>query len=315
MKRSFHRVFFKLMSFIPLVGWLALAGPGGRAAMAGPCTHGLYLNGKHWIKTERSDAELDQLAERVAGSRMGRIYLPANSVQDDDYPRVQRLLAALRRHQPGVQILGFIGRSVSGGHYPDPSGITRRLIALGLDGVQLDYEPIPKRGDPRFLVALAQARAAAPGKLLSVAGHWLTPDGTLEPSAHPRMIPGKALLEWDAAFYAQVLARVDDVMVMNYDTTLKTPEAYTAFTRWQYDHLAALPLKKETTLTIGLPTQVWGRNGMFDRKAENFRVGLEALRTRLASGGCGPISGITLFEDSGMKEEDWVFFRKNRASP
>lgn len=276
------------------------------------CSNGIYLDPDPWIKTDRTDAELETLSLRLLASSMDRVYIYANPLKNpDDLPRFQKLSLALKKNQPGLKIFGFIGIRVRGGVYPDPTNRARTVASLGFDGIQVDYEPTPLSGDPKYLQVFDLIRAAAPGLPVSVAAYWLQPDQTLAASSHPVAPAGLEILEWDSTFYSQVLAKADDVMVMNYDTTLKVPQDYADFTTWQYDHILALSKKEKARVSIGLPTpDVWGRTGLFDRKAENYKVGMEALRTRLAKGTCPDGIGVTLYDDTGMKDEDWTFFQQ-----
>lgn len=281
---------------------------GGALAQASPCSHGIYLNTKAWMGSDRTDADLETLAKQMADASMGRVYIRANIFKDpEDKPRLTRLIAALKKRIPSLQVYGYLGAGIKKGNYPDPTAQAKKFASLGFDGIQIDYEPTPPAGDPKYLAILKLARTAAPGLKLSVAGSWLAPDHTLPAASQPKMMGDKPLLEWEAKFYSQVLDLVDDVMVMNYDTTIKTPDAYADFTRWQHDHLRDLAKGKAVKISIGLPTRVAGRAATSNKKAEDFAVGMRALDSRMAGGQCpDAIVGTSFFDDSGLKDADWA---------
>jgi hypothetical protein len=55
-------------------------------------------------------------------------------------------------------------------------------------------------------------------------------------------------------------------------------------------------------IQIGLPSDVPGRTGFYDRKAENLRTGIDgaAVARKSAGGTCPAGFGITVFTDAGF---------------
>jgi hypothetical protein len=155
--------------------------------------NGLWLRYR-WYFSERSDAEVRALAQRLTERQIRYAYFHVRHVTRDGalryhYPvAARRLVATLHRDAPAVKVIAWV---YAGNRHNAPelgevdlanAAVRRRMAAearwlvkaCGFDGVQWDYE-ICKGGDPHFLALLRETRAALPaGKLLSAAAPvWL----------------------------------------------------------------------------------------------------------------------------------------------
>lgn len=259
-------------------------------ALSAACSNGIYIT---------ADALGRQLSEdlvrRLDDAHIDHIYVYRLDVSDAaERARLRQAIDGFRKRNQGAKLIGMIGKIASP---PTTLARARDLWSLGFDGVQLDFEPVAS-GDANLIAALALLRKEKPeGKLVGLAG-YLIEDHSLPPAGD-----GKLLLAWEEAYYRQLIALVDDLMVMNYDTGIRDHDDYVLSTSIQTRRLAELAVPG-VRLNIGVITNVQGRKGMFDRRAENFSTALQGVREVWPT--CPANRGIALFAADGMTEEYWL---------
>ena len=67
-------------------------------------------------------------------------------------------------------------------------------------------------------------------------------------------------------------------MVMNYDTTIRTPEDYARFTTRQTQFFTKFSQDNHIELQIGIPIYQQGRKGLFHPKAENLLSATKGIK-------------------------------------
>jgi hypothetical protein len=257
-------------------------------APATACSNGIYFTAAAF-----GSGVSDELVRRLSDARIDHLYVYRLDVSDAaERARVRAALDGFRKRMPSARLFGMIGK-IAG-----PAATLARardLWSLGFDGVQLDFEPV-KSGDANLLAVLARLREEKPeGRLIGLAGYLIEDDSL------PAAGAGKGLLAWDEAYYRRLVVLVDDVMAMNYDTDIRVRDEYVAATSIQTRRLGELAAS--VRLNIGAITDVPGRSGMFDRKAENFAAALEGVRAVWPR--CPANRGIALFTADGMTEGYW----------
>lgn len=309
--------------------------PAANAAQAASCENGLYLT-PTWLQATKSDAEVGALVKSVASLGMTQLFLPAKGFGLEQRAGLDRFRAIARGIDPRVRVLAMIGRRVCGQSKEacfDASDAEKQrrleatatdLWSAGFDGVQIDFEPVPD-GDDVFVVILGRLRAARPpGKTLSLAGYFVQPDDANRSRFHPRPQSNAPLLQWTPGYYRRLLALVDQVMVMVYDTALTHPDEYRAFVAWQVSTMLDLVRPNRVGIQIGLPSDVPGRTGLYDRAAENLRTGIDGVAEALHDGGgqCPSGFGITVFAEGGFSpalrqsfRDTWASRRATSAAP
>jgi hypothetical protein len=258
-------------------------------ALAAGCTSGIYFT----AATFAGDIP-DDLVRRLNDARIDHVYVYRLDVSSAaQRAKIQRAIVSFREKKPGAKLIGMIGK-IAG---PATTlGRARELWGLGFDGVQLDFEPV-RSGDANLPAVLKLLREEKPaGKLVGLAGYMIEDDSL--PAAG-----GKRLLVWEEEYYRELVTLVDDLMVMNYDTAIFERDDYVRATSIQTRRLADLAGASGVRMNIGVITDVQGRRGMFDRKAENFSSGLEGVRNVWPA--CTGNRGITLFTADGMTEDYW----------
>jgi len=291
---------------------LALAAATGTSgAPVTRCGNGLYL------KAASVNASADELLglARSAGVRYLYFYGPGAEPFDSPLAAFAEKARATLANPALVVMLGRrLCTAGNDSHCLDlGSAIAREQLATraaaawhaGFDGVQLDLEPVAD-GDEALIALLEHLRALKPpSKLLSIAGDSLVLDAAARQAVRQTPQGAQPLPGWSAGYYRRVMASVDQVTVMNYDTAIRDGAQYRAFTVWQTKQLLALR-PASLDLQIGLPTAVPGRRGLFDRAAENLANGLAGVRDAFGGpGGCPPHTGVTLFTADGMTSASW----------
>jgi hypothetical protein len=173
-------------------------------------------------------------------------------------------------------------------------------------GVHLNVEPLPS-GDRDFLALLEAIRAALPpGKVISVAAY--PPPTRWQPSAD---------VHWDEAYFRQVAARVDQIVVMMYDTSLKNRKLYESLAvSWTCETLSWSGGKP---VLLGLPAYKDPGVDYHDPGTENLANALLGIHGGLIDFKKLPPSyqGIAIYSEWEMANADWETFRGHflRKSP
>ncbi len=316
--------FAALMFLVPAISQASISQ--AAISQASNCNNGLYLS-TSWLNKPRSDAEIVALAKRLRESNIRNVFINATDVNAVN-PLATNFLKTLGARLPDAKVIGMIYRSPCGvgtqskdkcfnpSDEQDRHRLNRdasNLWSAGFHGVQIDYEPAVS-GDGTFLEILEHLRKTKPsGKMLSVAGSFLALEGKEKDEIKPSVKSGQSLLIWNRDYYAAVMSKVDQVMLMNYDTALRSEQDYIRFTDWQVRQLTRLASDAKIELQVGLPSNMKGRAGLYDRAAENLGAGIKGVQSALGSASCPEKVGVSIFNDASMNSELWKSF--NDAFP
>jgi hypothetical protein len=280
--------------------------------------------GHAWVDGRKSDADVTALARRLKGTGIRDLYVHSGPLEHDgtlpesDYPEAGRLIEAVHRELPGVRVQAWLGDKLA---TESPDGLrldraatrtavvasTRRILAVGFEGVHFDLEPLHS-GDRDYLALLDRLHELTRSRhaVLSVAAHQIDPLpafhafwGTL--TNHPKW--------WSQAYFGQVARRVDQIAVMSYDTMQPLESLYGGYVA-QQTSLALEVTPKSTDLLMGLP--FFHENKVGHRAAaetvpaavRGVRLGLsrtDAARARF---------GVALYVDFAATEADWAAYRE-----
>lgn len=167
-----------------------------------------------------------------------------------------------------------------------------------LAGVHLNVEPLPS-GEQAYLDFLRALRLAIPeGKVLSVA-------------AYPPPTPWQPTLDvhWEEKFFRQVAERVDQLVPMLYDTSVRQRRAYVRLVaEWSTEVLAWADGKP---VLLGLPAYDDEGVGYHLPEVENLETGL--LGVSRALGDLDPpanYQGLALYSDWELDEAEWSLFER-----
>jgi hypothetical protein len=221
---------------------------------------------------------------------------PNGTIAPSDPAQVERFLDAFAE----FQVLPWVG-----GVRHDSARITdpawRQQFAAScaallhdhprLAGIHLNIEPLPS-GDPDFLALLAELRAALPnGKILSVAAY-----------PPPTYWQQSKDVHWDESYSRAVAARVDQVAVMMYDTSLHSSKLYEQLMKdWTRETLAWYA---PTPVLLGLPAYDDAGVAYHDPATENLPTALRGIHAGLHA--LPPnYAGISLYREWTLRPEDW----------
>lgn len=266
--------------------------------------NGLWLE-HTWYFGRHSDADVARLARRLRDQQIRYAYFHVGFVEPNGALRsrfcapARRLIAALHRRAPGVKILAWVlaGNPASGmgrvnlagpGVRPAMVQSARWLVAAcGFDGVHWDYEQCLD-GDADFLALLDETRAVLPpGAHLSAAVPMWVPPGV------------RRVVGWSEDYAARVAARLDDMAVMCYDSTIYQPRAYVWLVHEQAARMtrAAHRGNPRCRVLLGIPAYpgTWSHHP----RAENLSNALRGVRQGLADSRARPetFAGVAVFAD------------------
>ena len=213
----------------------------------------------------------------------------------------------------GLRVLPWIGGRMETHIAPDDAAKSARFVAsVGalvkrhprLAGVHLNVEPW-KDGDIGMLRLLGDLKAAiGPHKVLSISGY--PPLGEWYPLR----------LAWSESYYRQIAARVDQIAVMLYDSSLHDAKTYQWFVaRWTRAMLAWTRDGKAEVL-LGVPT--YGAAGptmgplYHNPRVENLTNALAGLHRGLRDEGQLPrhYAGAAIYCEWETGAHEWRIWRE-----
>ncbi|MGV9270595.1 hypothetical protein ACWDRR_38815 [Kitasatospora sp. NPDC003701] len=278
--------------------------------------------GHAWVDGRKSDADVADLARRLAGTGVRDLYVHTGPLEHDGslppsvHPRARWFVEAAHRAVPGIRVQGWLGDEVK----PEKDALdledaatrdrvtasARQVLDLGFDGVHFDMEPI-RPGSRGWLALLDQVRpvTAERGARLSVAAPQIDPLPFQHDIAIALTDHGKW---WDQAYFAQTARRVDQIAVMTYDSSMPTESLYGGYNAYQTE-LALEATPEDVDLLMGLPfywEDKWGHWG----HAETVDAGIRGIRLGLGRYDLDRKNfGVGLYVDFAATEQNWADYR------
>ncbi|WP_380284308.1 hypothetical protein [Kitasatospora purpeofusca] len=279
--------------------------------------------GHAWVDGRKGDADLAELARRLAGTGIRDLYVHTGPLEHDGslppavHPRARWFTDAAHRALPGIRVQGWLGDEVK----PEKDALdledtaTRERVTAsagqvldqGFDGVHFDMEPI-RPGSKGWLDLLERVRpvTAGRGAVLSVAAPQIDP----LPYQHNLGIAltghGKW---WDQAYFAATARRVDQIAMMTYDSSMPTEGFYGGYNAYQTE-LALEATPEDVDLLMGLPfywEDKWGHWG----RAETVSAGIRGIRLGLGRHDLQRRNfGVGLYVDFAATEQNWADYRR-----
>jgi hypothetical protein len=275
--------------------------------------------GHAWVDGRKTPADAERLAASLRGTGVHDLYLHVGPLDDGGAldpslrPYAGRLVRALHAALPGARVLAWVG-GVVGRHRIDLGrpAVQERLLAAagdvlgdGFDGVQYDLEPV-RSGDGDFLSLLDGAHRLVSGRgaVLSVAAAKVAPlpglgSGMAIAPAGPEL--------WSATYLSAVARRVDQVVIMAYDTALPVESLYGGYVARQ-TRLALGAVPAHTDLLIGVPAY-HDDNASHHAAAETLPAALHGIRLGLSDDVGRRRFGVALYVDFAATEADWRAYR------
>ena len=282
--------------------------------------------GVTWANDVHAEEEIRLLAEHLKANAIRYVYVYVSYLRVDTtewnetYDQAREFVRAFKRVAPDVQLLGWLGlpaRAEDGTYRLSSRSLHRRtgqfaqrtITQFGFDGVHLDVETVVDANED-FLRLLEEVRdQIGPGVLLSVA---VPPDwnpGLPEVPAGPDTEIGTV---WSQAYKREVAARVDQVVVMAYNSGLETATDYETWIAYQVEQFstALADAPDGVELIIGLPT--FAEAPGHDELAENLRAALNGVRDGMQRVGESGrrIGGVGLYAFWDTDAVEWGLYRE-----
>jgi hypothetical protein len=230
-------------------------------------------------------------------------------------PRSAAMVRALHGAIPSARVLAWIG-GVVGPQGLDLSrrdvrerigGAASQVLLDGFDGVHYDLEPAVS-GDPGLLALLEATRAklAARGAALSVAAAKVEALPGLATAA--ALGSGRSGTLWSADYLGMIARRVDQVVLMAYDTGLPLQSLYGGYVARQ-TRLALRSVPQTTELLVGVPA-FHDENLGHHARAETIAAALRGVRLGLAGDLATRRFGVALYVDFAATDADWRAYRE-----
>jgi hypothetical protein len=310
-----------LFVLVPAAGAGALA-----LSDAGTPAHGTMSRGRDalwmghaWVDGRKTPADAARLAASLRGTGIHDLYLHVGPLDDRGVldpglrPRAAVEVGALHTALPGARVLAWVGGAVGRRALDLAQAQLRERVAAaagqvlddGFDGVQYDLEPVAN-GDGDFLAVLdaVRPRIVGRGAILSVAASKLEPVPGLG-SVAAVVAAGPAL--WSPAYLAAVATRVDQVVIMAYDTALPLEALYGGFVARQ-TRLALGAVPSSTDLLIGVPAY-HDENPGHHAWAETVQASVRGVRLGLSQDPGRRRFGVALYVDFAATVADWRAYR------
>ncbi len=211
-------------------------------------------------------------------------------------------------HIGEVKVLPWIGGVLQVHCFPSSPEWRATFISSAVDllvahprlaGLHLNIEPLPT-GTPDFLLLLDELRKALPeGALLSVAAYPPPTRWHPFPEVH-----------WEEQYFRQVAKRVDQLVPMMYDTSLKWPKVYQQLlASWTSD---VLEWSGDTQVLLGIPAYEDEGVGYHVPEVENLENALKGIHAGLSRYASLPqhYAGIAMYSEWVMDEEEWGLLRE-----
>lgn len=169
-----------------------------------------------------------------------------------------------------------------------------------LAGIHLNIEPMPS-GSPAYLALLSTLKHRLPSdKIVSIAAY-----------PPPTIYQRSTDVHWDRQYYEQVAERVDQIVVMMYDTSLRYQKLYQQLMkRWTKE---VLEWSGSTAVLLGVPAYDDEGVEYHYPHVENLSNSLSGIHAGLASYSRLPLNyqGVAVYCEWEMEQEEWEQFAQD----
>jgi hypothetical protein len=166
-------------------------------------------------------------------------------------------------------------------------------------GIHINIEPCPT-GNQDLILLLEELRKGIPqDRIISIAAY--PPPTPLHP--YPDV-------HWDEPYYKQIADRVDQIVVMMYDTAIKDNQAYIQLmAQWSRE---ILDWSKPSSVLLGLPAYEDAGVGYHDPKVENLTHALYGIQMQLSHYETLPLNykGIAIYSEWEMDDKEWQLLKE-----
>ncbi len=276
-----------------------------------------------WSKDAHTQDEIRALADEMSQHQIQTIfvyvsYLKPGGYFNPTFEHAAEFVRIYRATKPDAIIEAWIGIPLNKpglfhGYVQIDTPSVRGQVAefcgklvheLGFDGIHLDPEPIPS-GDEDTLLLLDEVRAAiGPDKILSLATRKIIPVWNDAPLS-------SVIGLWKGNYYRRVAAHLDEIVVMNYDSTMRSPWLYEQWVHFQVIGITRALRGTRARLLFGVPTSEEETFG-HQPQAENMHSGLRGIIAGLNDAETLPdrLSGVAIYPHWETDAAEWAEYDK-----
>lgn len=299
--------------------------------------------GSDWTYRQHSNDEMNGLVNRLREAKIGTVYARVSELNfdgtwtgipsqrnrfDEVESDVKNFVTQFKAAYPEATLYGSVHFRVDIG--PDGyrlnkeayritvADFSRQVVDnLGFDGVMLVVEPVVGNNNTDFLDLVRRVRSAmGEDVLLAVA---IPPDWSPEGVDIPKPTELPAGTAWDADYKKRVaLLRVDQMVILAYNSYLKTPPDYQNWMAYQVETYATIiqELGIDTQILVGLPAYQTTLPA-HDARVENVETGANGVKMGLARAGdsSSVISGVALYALWDMTDIEWELYKQHWLTP
>jgi len=201
------------------------------------------------------------------------------------------------------RVLPWVGGSTDGTASPEKASwranFVRSVSALlakhpRMAGIHLNIEPCPDGSEDLFSLLDDLRRSLPKGKMLSIAAY-----------PPPTVWQRSTDVHWGRAYYAKVASRVDQMVVMMYDTSIHYEKPYRSLMcSWTQE---VLDWSAPTKVLLALPAYEDEGVGYHDPSVENLQNALLGIHAGLSNSEPLPqnYQGIAVYCEWEMNPEKW----------
>jgi hypothetical protein len=281
--------------------------------------HG-WLGDNDWFKRNgksdkllyfRDENNIRKLAYLLEQNNITDIFphlCPANSngsIPPVDIEQTRRFLMIFEKFRVMPWVGGVLGENV---HLSSPEwrkGFIQSISDLlntypQIKGVHINIEPCPS-GNTDFLILLDEIRKIFPkDKILSVAAY--PPPTIWQPYKE---------VHWEKDYFMQVASRADQLVVMLYDTALRSSKLYQDIvSKWTRE---TLEWSGNTSILLGVPLYDDPGVNYHYPDVENLPNALRGIHSGLKSFKSLPhnYQGLSLYCEWEIDESEWLYLKKH----
>jgi len=272
--------------------------------------------GVEWVNKAHSVEEITTLANMLTQQQIRYVFAYASYLKPDGrfnptYTYAAEFVRTLKAAKPDLDVQAWIGLPLV--HVDLSNAAVRKKIVQfcvdlaqeGFDGIHLDPEPVFSN-DMNVLALLDEVRdALGPEFTLSIATRRIWP---IFPNVRWPIVGQVA---WHASYYHQVASRVDQIVVMTYDSAMPLACLYRQWVRFQVIEITSAVGDTDVQLFFGVPTSE-ERTWTHWPNAENMRNGLQGLISGLNDAATQPanVVGVAVYPHWETDETEWAVYRE-----
>lgn len=271
--------------------------------------------GVEWVNEAHSPEEIAVLADVLTKQQIQYVFVYTTYLKPDGqfnptYAYAAEFVQTLKAVNPELNVQAWIGLPLT---YAELSNRVIRtivqvcinLVQEGFDGIHLDPEPVSSN-DLNVLALLDEVRdALGPEFTLSIASRRIWP---IFPSVDWPIVGRVA---WHASYYREVASRVDQIVVMTYDSAMPLACLYRHWIRFQVIEVSRALDGTGVQVFFGIPTSeemTWTHYPW----AENMRSGLKGVIDGLNDAASRPtvVTGVAIYPHWETDATEWRIYEE-----